>query len=459
MQGMVPFVGLIGVDFEELTGLSKFTIELITFPIFSAFAGVITNWTGVWMLFAPLHFAGFRCPGAKTVYAFLPRKLQVLPIWAPNPNGEGMLLGFQGFIPARAERMASICVDKGLSRLGSVRDFMQELDPVQIAETFALHAIPELRNMTDEVMRREHPELWAQLPQQFKEVVYQRVEQRAPEIANHAMMAIEEHVDDLIDIKLLAVAKMREHPEILKNIIYDLGSKELKMMVWIGLWMGFPFGLLLALVVHFSHHIPVLSLLPSWLIILSGASLIGIVVNIIAIKMVFEPADPAPRWRYLWGQAAFAKRQHEAAASFGHSLAYEIITMPNIINDLLYGPRSDKTRVIVEKIMMPEVDAIVGPARAVVRAAVGGTEFKAIRAGTAGAALDFAPRILEDVDFTQRQAEKIDEFCTTKLRELPPEEFMEMLYSAVEQDAWLLYAHGGLLGVLVGVLHLIIFGA
>lgn len=453
-MSQVVATGLIGVDWEEVTGLSKFTIELITFPIFSAIAGVITNWTGVLMLFAPLKFSGFHCPGVKTLFPFLPRKLQVLPIWAP-----GGILGFQGFIPARAERMASICVDKGLAKLGSIRDFLAELDPRAIAETFAKHAEPELRTMVDNVMEREHPELWHQLPDQFREIVYQRVEQRLPQIAEHAMDAIEEHVDDLIDIKLLAVGKMRNDPKILKDIIYELGSKELNFMIKIGFWLGFPFGLILALVVHFGHDIPVLSWLPTWLIILGGAAIIGITVNVIAIKCVFEPGEPAPRYRYVWKQAKFAKRQHEAAASFGHSLAYQVITMPNIINDLLSGPRSDKTRTIIESVMMPEVDQIVGPVRTLVRAAVGGQEFEAIRTSTANTAIDFAPRILEDVEFTEKQSQKIDAFCTEKLRELPPEEFMEMLYSAVEQDAWLLYAHGGLLGIVVGAVHLMIFGA
>jgi hypothetical protein len=36
---------------------------------------------------------------------------------------------------------------------------------------------------------------------------------------------------------------------------------------------------------------------------------------------------------------------------------------------------------------------------------------------------------------------------------------MDMLYSAVEQDAWLLYAHGGFLGIFVGAIHLLIFGS
>ncbi|MGQ0625628.1 MAG: hypothetical protein ACT4PP_13395 [Sporichthyaceae bacterium] len=441
------------VDFPELTGQSQFVIDVVSIPIFSALAGLVTNWTGVIMLFAPIRFRGFHCPGVKTLFPFLPRKLQVLPIFAP-----GGILGFQGFIPARAERMASICVDKGLSKLGSIRDFLTELEPDRIAAQLANVARHDIRPMVDEVMAREHPELWEQLPTQLREVVYQRVEQRIDIIAAHAMEAIEENIDDLIDIKLMVVGRLREDPKILRDIIYNLGAKELRFMTAIGFWLGFPLGLALALILHWGTELPVLSAIPHWFIVLFGAALIGIIVNVVAIKMVFEPGEPQPRYRYLWKQAKFAKRQHEAAASFGYSLAHEVITLPNIINELIKGPRSDKTKLIIGELMLREVDHIVGPSRTLVRAAVGGREFEAIRRGTAGAALDVAPRLLEDADFTGRQAQKIDDFCTEKLRELPPEEFMEMLYSAVEQDAWLLYAHGGFLGFFVGAAHIIIFG-
>jgi uncharacterized membrane protein YheB (UPF0754 family) len=442
------------VDFEELTGQSQFVIDVVSIPIFSAFAGLITNWTGVIMLFQPLRFRGFHCPGVKTLFPFLPRRLQVLPIFAP-----GGILGFQGFIPARAERMASICVDKGLAKLGSIRDFLTELDPDAIADQLVYVAQPELRAMLDEIMEREHPELWAQLPPQLQEIVYQRVLQRLPDIAHTAMDAIEENIDDLIDIKLMVVGRLREDPKILRDIIYNLGAKELRFMTAIGFWLGLPLGLLLALFLHWGTDLPIISAFPHWIWVIGGAAVIGVIVNIVAIKMVFEPGEPQPRYRYLWKQAKFAKRQHEAAASFGYSLAHDVITMPNIITELVKGPRSDKTRVIIESVMLPELDKIVGPSRSLVRAAVGAREFEAIRLSTTGAALGVAPRLLEDVSFTEKQAEKIDAFCTEKLRELPPEEFMEMLYSAVEQDAWLLYVHGGFLGLFVGLTHFVIFGA
>lgn len=41
---------------------------------------------------------------------------------------------------------------------------------------------------------------------------------------------------------------------------------------------------------------------------------------------------------------------------------------------------------------------------------------------------------------------------------LSPGEFMEMFYASVEQDAWLLYLHGAVLGLGVGAVHLLLFG-
>ena len=37
-------------------------------------------------------------------------------------------------------------------------------------------------------------------------------------------------------------------------------------------------------------------------------------------------------------------------------------------------------------------------------------------------------------------------------------DFVEMLRSAIKQDEWLLFFHGGALGLFAGLLHLAIFG-
>jgi hypothetical protein len=115
---------------------------------------------------------------------------------------------------------------------------------------------------------------------------------------------------------------------------------------------------------------------------------------------------------------------------------------------------------VLEDVLRREIATILGPIGSVVRAAVGAREFDAIRAGAAGSlVVDIVPVLTQDEEFTKAQSGRVEKFCTAALRALSPGEFMDMLYSAVEQDAWLLYAHGGFLGIFVGAIHLLIFGA
>jgi uncharacterized membrane protein YheB (UPF0754 family) len=51
----------------------------LTIPIFSGFIGYATNWSGVWMLFNPLEFKGFRLPGLRPLAHVLPRRIQQIP--------------------------------------------------------------------------------------------------------------------------------------------------------------------------------------------------------------------------------------------------------------------------------------------------------------------------------------------------------------------------------------------
>jgi hypothetical protein len=43
------------------------TVALFTVPLFTGAIGYATNWTGVWMLFYPVRFWGFRIPGLEAV--------------------------------------------------------------------------------------------------------------------------------------------------------------------------------------------------------------------------------------------------------------------------------------------------------------------------------------------------------------------------------------------------------
>ncbi|MBF6176458.1 hypothetical protein [Nocardia blacklockiae] len=450
---MTTLAGGVFIDWEQLTGQPKFVVDLVTFPVFSAIAGWLTNWTGVLMLFWPVFFRGIRIPGLALLYPYFPRRVQVLPTF----SGDGKRLGFQGFIPARAEKMASICVDMAIMRIGSPREFIHELDLEGIADYIAEVARKQVQPIVDEVMYRENPELWRAVPRSARQILYQRVERELPALTRRGFERLGDNVDQLIDIKSFVIRYLQTNPYILKDLTTTIAAPELRFMVRIGL-LGAPFGLLLALYLQVHHDIPVIGWIPAWVMILAAAAAIGVLVNVFAIKMVFEPGDPQPRYRYLWKQALLAKRQPQAAADLAHILAYQVLTLPNLANELLDGPNGDKTRQLVEQLIADEIYRQLGPTTSVVRAAFGRRQFDNLKVGAAGAAVGLAPSLVEDEEFALEQAKKIDEFAARKLQELTPGEFMEMFYASVEQDAWLLYLHGALLGLAVGGVHLVLFG-
>src|ERR1700709_2203114 len=120
----------------------KTLVALISIPLFTGIIGYITNWTGVLMLFKPLGFHGFRVPGLRVLFPLLPRRVQAVPLIKYDGR-----LGWQGIVPSRADKMASIAVDKGLAKLGSISDFYRELEPDTIAEHLAAAAQTALRRV------------------------------------------------------------------------------------------------------------------------------------------------------------------------------------------------------------------------------------------------------------------------------------------------------------------------
>ncbi|WP_297626729.1 hypothetical protein [Nocardia sp.] len=436
-----------------MTERSRFVFEIVTFSVFSALAGWLTNWTGVLMLFWPVLFRGVRIPGLAVLYPYFPRRVQVLPIF----SGDGQRLGFQGFIPARAEKMASVCADKALMRIGSPHDLIGELDLDGIADYIAELVRAQVRPMVDEMMDGENRDLWRNVPQPMKQLVYERVERELPALCRSAFGTLGGSVDQLIDVKSFVIRYLRENPAILKDLTTTVAAPELRFMVRIGL-LGAPFGLLLALYMRVHQSIPVIGAIPAWIIILLAAASIGVAVNVIAIKMVFEPGDPQPWYRYLWRQALLAKRQPQAAADLAHILAYRVLTLENLSEELLDGPNGDKTRRLLGYVVTAEIQHQLGPTRSIVQAALGARRFDRLNSAAVDAAVALAPSLIADEGFMREQARKIDEFAARKLRLLTPGEFMEMFYASVEQDAWLLYLHGALLGLVVGATHLLLFG-
>ena len=421
---------------------SKTLADLISIPLFTGVIGYITNWTGVLMLFRPLRFYGVRVPGLRFLFPYLPRRVQVLPLIRYDGR-----VGWQGIVPSRADKMASIAVDKGLAKLGSIRDFYRELEPDTIAEHLAGIAQTEIRDVVDQIMRQENAQLWNDLPPILKEAVFTRVRSQLPAIVRNITDEIGANVDQLIDAKLMVIKYFVANPQLLNELFLTMGRRELRFMQNFGLYFGLPMGFVL---------FGILQVYPRWWVLPLGGVVIGWVVNWLGIEMIFEPVFPK-KW-IPWRQGLLIKRQPEVTEKYAELVADNVITLQNIGNELLTGPSSDRTFQLLEDSLRPAVDNAVGPARAAVRAAIGSREYEHIRSSVATEATSFAPIAFNDAEFSRRQSRKIYRYIANQMRQMGPDDFVEMLRSAIKQDEWLLFFHGGALGLFAGLLHLAIFG-
>ena len=105
--------------------MSNSTLALVTVPFLTGVIGYVTNWTGVLMLFYPVHFKGIRARWLQAISRLLPYKLRQIP---------GVMIGgigWQGIVPSRAAKMGSLAVDSGISKIGTPHEFFEELDPEQ----------------------------------------------------------------------------------------------------------------------------------------------------------------------------------------------------------------------------------------------------------------------------------------------------------------------------------------
>jgi uncharacterized membrane protein YheB (UPF0754 family) len=419
-----------------------FLTRLVSVPLFTGVIGYVTNWTGVVMLFQPMRFHGLRLPGLRFLYSYLPRRVQVIP--AITHDGR---FGWQGIIPSRVSKMASIAVDKALLKVGSIGDFYREFEPDRIADHIAATARPEIRAVVERIMEREHPKLWHDLPPVIKSAVHARIEQRLPVVVRELTEQLGEYIDQLIDPKLLVIRHFEEHPELMNDMLREVGRDELRFMQNFGFYFGFPMGVVLVFVLQVA---------PQWWVLPLGGAVIGWVVNWIGIKLIFEPVFPRRVGPFTF-HGLFLRRQPEVSDVMAKIIADDVINMRNVGDELLFGPRSDRTRQLLEHSLRPAIDDAVGFARTAIRVGIGASRYDRIRDAVASEAVEFASAF-GDTEFGRQQSVKINRFVARQMRQLRSDEFNELLRSAIKQDEWLLFVHGGVLGVGAGLIHLAIFG-
>jgi uncharacterized membrane protein YheB (UPF0754 family) len=412
--------------------------RFLLIPLIAGAIGYGTNWVAVKMLFFPVTFVGFRLPGLAVLSSYLPRRIRAVPGVAEGG------VGWQGIVPSRAAKMGSIAVDKGVAKLGSPREFYDQLEPDRIAEHIVTTSREEIWELVVEIIEREHPQLWAGLPPPVKSRVRARMEEHLPVLVKEITDDIGEEIDQLLDIKLMVIRRIERQPELANRIFLEVGRKEMDFIVRSGFLFGFLLGI---------PQIPLFAALEHWWVLPLGGLVVGYLTNALALRVIFEPVRPR-RIGPFTIQGLFMRRQPEVAGVYSRIIADDVVSLENIGDELMHGRRSDRTRWMISTRLRPAVDRALGRARPAVRIAVGGHDYDAIRDSLADGAVDHTLAPLGDPAFSHRQSDAVRELLEARMQTMPPEDYAELLRTAIIEDEWMLISLGAVLGFGAGVLQI-----
>ena len=404
----------------ELLGNAEFWKHL-SIPFVAAVVGWATNWVAIKLTFYPLEFRG------------LP------PIF-----------GWQGIIPSKAGKMAATFAESTMFRLGTLKEIFHQMDPTAMAEHISGEIEPHLDEYTDEVLfYGGNGSIWRALPSVVKNRIYQRVRDEMPRLVHELMLDVGDHIDELMDFKHMLVTELVEDKVLLNRLFLEAGSEEFKFIIRSGLYFGFLFGLV---------QLGVWAFYKGWWVLPLFGGLVGYLTNWIAINIIFRPLRPRRIGRWTV-QGLFLRRQSEVAGVWCALVTREIVTIRQIIDAMLNGPRAEKTRRLIKRHIEPIADEALGALRPAAEFTVGGRGLEGIRDSVGDKAVQVSIEPFKHWSFIEDRANVLEELLYERMAGLPPEEFQDLLRPCFQEDEWKLIVMGGVLGFLAGLGQLLlVFG-
>ena len=426
---------------QEFSSRPDFWAILSIVPVTS-----FVTWAHVWMalkmVFYPIHFWGFH--------------LGPLPV------------GWQGIVPRKAGRISGIITDNTLSKLGSLQEFLEAMDPEEMARMIGEQVGFELEHLIDEVMMERRAVLWENLPYSIKRRIYAQAHQQMPNVLKELVTELTYNVENLVDMRSMVVNQMENDRKLMVKMFLKVGQKEINFIWHISALIGAFFGIFQMFVYVF---------VPEHWTVPFFAAIWGFLTNWIAIWMVFNPVNPHPLkfpqfftrtegLKFPWirpviprigtynFQGAFMKRQDEVSIVFSEVVTADLITLKSIMTEMMYGKRNHKTRRILKRHINEIMETPL--VRTSLQLSIGPTEYAKLKSDLIDRSIEITMVPVSDPAFNESRAKKIFTMFRDRIRLLTPQEFQNLLRPAFHEDEWILIVLGGVTGFGAGLIHLFV---
>ncbi len=413
-------------------------------PVVTAFVTWAHVWMALKMLFYPIKFWGIKLP---------------LPF-----GWQG--IGWQGIVPRKAGKISGVIVDQTLSKLGSLDEFFKAMEPEEMADFITLTVDANLDALIDEIMNERSATLWSNLPFAMKRRIYDYAHKELPKIMRAMVVDITHNVEELVDMRQMIVRTMENDRRLMVNMFLKVGQKEIDFIWHISAVIGFIFGII---------QMFVYVLVPQHWTVPFFAAFWGVLTNWIAIMMVFNPVNPVPiRYLKLFKrvkgfpfilpiiphmatynlQGGFMKRQLEVSEVFADIVVKELVTLENIMNEMMYGDKSAQTRELMKRHLYEVLESPL--VSTTLRVSLGRREFGQLRNTILDKSIDATMIPIRDPGLNESRANKIYGLFCERIQALSSQEFQNLLRPAFREDETTLIILGGVTGFVAGWLHLIL---
>ena len=391
----------------------------LAIPITSALVGWLTNVVAIKMTFYPIHFIGIK------------------PI------------GWQGIIPSKAAKMSSISVDLWTSKLINVKELFAKINPKKVAKEMHPEFDRISKEIMDEIMHEQAPEIWSRVPESVKKLAYSRISKDLPEIVTEMMTDIKENIDEMFDIKDMVIKRLTKDKGLLNDMFLQVGDEEFKFIERSGFTFGFLFGIVQMLVWYFYPKF--------WILPLFGL-LVGYATNWLALKLIFNPIEPISFLGVTY-QGLFIKRQNEVSKEYAYMLAHDIFTFDRIFASIITGPTKDRFVNLIANHANHAIDEAAGLSKPVITLVAGKRSYEKIKNIAIDKTLKELPNSVKPVFPYAEKAMDLENIFRTRMQKLPPRDFVDFLRPVFQEDELKLILVGAVLGMGAGIGQLfILFG-
>jgi hypothetical protein len=172
-----------------------------------------------------------------------------------------------------------------------------------------------------------------------------------------------------------------------------------------------------------------------WTLPVAGA-LVGYVTNWIAIKLLFEPAEPVNFADILVVQGLFESRQIEVSDEFGDFMSKRVLSSASLLQELADGgDEGDLFKFLRRQLPYPIPHHILSAAVVAIMEVANN------------------PRLYPELHSYVTEQLDIEETLARRLKKLTPSEFEDLLHPVFQEDETTLIATGGVLGFAAGALQ------